>query len=68
MLDDLSDAHREVLLLCEIEERSDVEVADLLGVPIGTVKSRLRRARERFEDRARRAGLQAELGVVTECG
>lgn len=37
--------HREVLVLCDLEERPDSEVAELLGVPKGTVKSRLRRAR-----------------------
>ena len=37
--------HREVIVLCDLEERSDSEVAALLGVPKNTVKSRLRRAR-----------------------
>lgn len=42
--------HREVLVLCDLEERADSEVADLLGVPKGTVKSRLRRARLALRD------------------
>jgi RNA polymerase sigma-70 factor (ECF subfamily) len=41
----LPDHHREVLVLCDLEERADSEVAELLQVPKGTVKSRLRRAR-----------------------
>ena len=41
----LSADHREVLVLCDLEERADSEVAAMLGVPKGTVKSRLRRAR-----------------------
>jgi RNA polymerase sigma-70 factor (ECF subfamily) len=41
----LSADHREVLVLCDLEERADSEVAGMLGVPKGTVKSRLRRAR-----------------------
>jgi len=41
----LPDHHREVLVLCDLEERADSEVAELLRVPKGTVKSRLRRAR-----------------------
>lgn len=36
---------REVLVLCDLEERSDSEVAEMLGIPKNTVKSRLRRAR-----------------------
>jgi RNA polymerase sigma-70 factor (ECF subfamily) len=44
-LDELPLHHREVLVLCDLEERADSEVSEMLGVPKGTVKSRLRRAR-----------------------
>lgn len=37
---------REVLLLCDVEEMSYQEIADTLAVPIGTVMSRLYRARK----------------------
>jgi RNA polymerase sigma-70 factor (ECF subfamily) len=37
---------REVLLLCDVEEMSYQETADTLGIPIGTVMSRLSRARQ----------------------
>ena len=36
---------REALILCEIEDLSYREIADVLGVPIGTVMSRLSRGR-----------------------
>ncbi len=38
-------AYREVLLLCDVEEMSYREIADALAVPIGTVMSRISRAR-----------------------
>ena len=36
---------REILLLCEVEEMSYEEIAQVLAIPIGTVMSRLHRAR-----------------------
>lgn len=50
-LDELPEAHREVLVLCDLEERADSEVAEMLGVPKGTIKSRLRRARQALRER-----------------
>jgi RNA polymerase sigma-70 factor (ECF subfamily) len=41
-------AQREVLLLVALEHLSYQETADALGIPIGTVMSRLARARERL--------------------
>lgn len=45
-LDSLSDEHRAVLVLREIEGYSYEEVSRMLGCSLGTVKSRLSRARE----------------------
>src|SRR5882724_1676448 len=42
---------RAVFILFEIEELSSIEIARLLGVPTGTVASRLRRARVDFQAR-----------------
>ncbi len=38
--------HREVLLLCDFEEMSYQEISIAIGIPIGTVMSRLSRARK----------------------
>jgi RNA polymerase sigma-70 factor, ECF subfamily len=45
-LDRVPVIYREVLLLCDVEEMSYQEIADTLAVPIGTVMSRLYRARK----------------------
>ena len=45
-LDRLRPHHREIIVLCDLEDRPDREVSILLGIPKGTVKSRLRRARK----------------------
>jgi RNA polymerase sigma-70 factor, ECF subfamily len=49
-IDQLSSEQREVLVLVCVEELSYKEVAAILGVPIGTVMSRLARARRRLID------------------
>ncbi len=56
-IDELPLHFHEVLLLCEVEEMSYQEIADSLSIPIGTVMSRLSRAR-----RALRDILQKKLG------
>lgn len=38
--------HREVILLCDVEGASYREIAEILSIPIGTVMSRLARARK----------------------
>jgi len=46
----LSTEHREVLLLVGVEQLSYDEAAGALGVPVGTVMSRLSRARARLRE------------------
>lgn len=41
---------REALLLCEVEEMSYQEIAETLSIPIGTVMSRLSRARKALRE------------------
>jgi RNA polymerase sigma-70 factor (ECF subfamily) len=54
ILDGLPAAQHAVFVLYEMEELSLPEIADALGVPPGTVASRLRAARESFRTAARR--------------
>lgn len=42
----LPEIYREVILLSEVEDASYREIADILAIPIGTVMSRLARARQ----------------------
>jgi RNA polymerase sigma-70 factor (ECF subfamily) len=44
----LADEQREILLLIALEEMSYADIASTLGIPIGTVMSRLSRGRERL--------------------
>jgi RNA polymerase sigma-70 factor (ECF subfamily) len=50
-LDNLPDDYRAVALLVDVEEFAYREAAEILGVPIGTVMSRLSRARKLLRDR-----------------
>lgn len=44
-LNELSDTHRVITVLSDIEGYPYQEIAEILGVPVGTIKSRLSRAR-----------------------
>jgi RNA polymerase sigma-70 factor (ECF subfamily) len=45
--------YREIILLCEVEEMSYQEIAETLSIPIGTVMSRLSRARKTLRNSLR---------------
>jgi RNA polymerase sigma-70 factor (ECF subfamily) len=50
-LECLDDEFRTVVVLCDIEEMDYTQAAEVTGVPVGTVKSRLHRARCILKDR-----------------
>jgi RNA polymerase sigma-70 factor (ECF subfamily) len=53
-LDALDDDRRAVFVMHEIDELSAPDIAGALGIPVNTVYSRLRIAKERFADAVRR--------------
>jgi len=63
-IDELPVHFREILLLCEVEEMSYQEIAETLSIPIGTVMSRLSRARKMLNGRLR-PQLQDGAGTAT---
>lgn len=64
MLSRLSDDHRSVLLLVSVEDLSYAEAAGVLGIPIGTVMSRLSRARANLSELMEPAAPRATLRSV----
>jgi RNA polymerase sigma-70 factor (ECF subfamily) len=49
----LPEHYREAIVLCDLEQLSYEDAAELLGCPVGTVRSRLHRGREMLGDRLR---------------
>jgi RNA polymerase sigma-70 factor, ECF subfamily len=60
LLEGLDERKREVFVLSEILEMSGREIAETIGVPMNTVYSRLRAAREDFDAAAQRQRLSLE--------
>ena len=50
--------HREVLVLREMEQLSYREIAGVVGIPLGTVMSRLSRARQQFQQHFNRNAIE----------
>jgi RNA polymerase sigma-70 factor (ECF subfamily) len=71
-LEQLPEDYRTMVLLADVEELSYKEIADVVGCPIGTVMSRLHRARKQLQqhlyEHAVRAGIvdEAALEGATE--
>ncbi len=64
-IDELPVHFREILLLCEVEEMSYQEISETLAVPIGTVMSRLSRARQTLRNHLR-PYLQQQTGSIAK--
>jgi RNA polymerase sigma-70 factor (ECF subfamily) len=63
-IDRLPERYRIAVVLCDLEERPYEEAARHLGCPVGTVKSRLARGRERLKERLTRRGLAGPAATL----
>ncbi len=53
-MNSLSDEFREIIILSDIEDFSYEEIAEITGLPLGTVRSRLFRARNELKEKLRK--------------
>jgi RND family efflux transporter MFP subunit len=67
-IDRLPDRFRSPVVLCDLEGRTYEQAARHLGWPVGSVKSRLARGRERLRARLIRRGVASELGPIAVVG
>ncbi|HKB02863.1 MAG TPA: sigma-70 family RNA polymerase sigma factor, partial [Gemmataceae bacterium] len=58
-IDALPEPFREAFILCEVEDQTAAAAAAALGCPVGTVESRLTRARARLRERLAKRGVTA---------
>ncbi len=61
----LPERYRTAIVLCDLEGLTEGQAAHRLGRPVGTVRSRLLRGRERLRDRLIRRGLAPSIIVLT---
>jgi RNA polymerase sigma factor (sigma-70 family) len=61
----LPEKYRQAFVLCYLEGRTNEQAATHLGCPLGTVLSRLSRAREQLRRRLTRRGLVLSVGALT---
>lgn len=62
--EELSEEARAMVLLADVEELSYKEIAEVVGCPIGTVMSRLHRARKQLQASLQKHAVQ--LGIIDE--
>jgi RNA polymerase sigma-70 factor, ECF subfamily len=67
-LNSLTDEHRLIVLLADVEDFSYPEIAAMLDIPVGTVRSRLARARSRMQKLLWQQALDSGLATTAaEC-
>jgi RNA polymerase sigma-70 factor (ECF subfamily) len=63
----LPSRYREIIVLCELQDRSYAEAAQISRCAIGTVRSRLSRARHMLADKMRRGEARANARAILRC-
>ena len=53
-IDSMAESEKEIILLRDIQELAYEEISDILHIPLGTVKSKLNRARTSLKDRLKK--------------
>ena len=62
-LQEMPDRYRDVVILCDLEEKTYEDVARIIGRPVGTVRSRLHRARALLSTKLRWMNEPAGAGL-----
>jgi RNA polymerase sigma-70 factor (ECF subfamily) len=62
ILEELDEPKRDVFQMAELDELTVPEIAELLGIPLNTAYSRLRAARQSFEEALARRAARDERG------
>jgi len=60
-LRELPERYRDAIILCDLEERSYEDAARIIGRPVGTVRSRLHRARALLSAKLKRLNAPSEV-------
>lgn len=63
-IDDLPDEYRMAVVLSDLEDLSYSEIAEVMEIPVGTVKSRLFRGRRQLQERLH--AYAVEMGYISE--
>jgi RNA polymerase sigma-70 factor, ECF subfamily len=64
---ELPSRYRELVILCDLHELSYAQAATVIGIPVGTVRSRLSRARLRLAQRLRPESKPLGTDCVARC-